>query len=115
MSFQIHEVESEEQFKSVWELLADGYEKPFNTFWKILQGETDEEGCSRLWQWHQMESGSHWVAVKDSSGNVVGGAEWVIHNTNPFEKGNQIPPAYWWSDGSLPDEMRQELADVGQR
>ena len=113
MAFQLYEIQSEEEFKPIGQLLADGYEQPFNSFWQLLKGETEEERVSRLWQWHQMAPGSHWVAVKDSAGRVVGGSEWVLHEPNPFKNGNPIPTAYWWSDGKrLPPTEYRSFTDL---
>ena len=99
MTFVLSEVKSEEEFKAVGVLMQKAYQTPFNSFWEILKGENEPECTSRYWAWHSTP-GSHWLQVKDTdTGEVVGACEWIIHESNPFEKGNPIPTGNWWSNG----------------
>ena len=99
MPLQISEVQSEAEFRTIGSLLQEAYEQPLNSFWEILKGETEAECTSRYWAWH-VALGSHWLQAKDTeTGEVIGACEWIIHDSNPYENGNPIPTADWWTNG----------------
>src|SRR4051794_36019233 len=40
---------------------------------------------------------SRWLKVGDKdTSKVIGGAEWMVHETNPFETPQPALPAYWF-------------------
>ena len=99
---EAYEISTEEEFKAVGHVLIDGYSKPFNSFWEMLKSDKPEDDVlTRLWQWHAATPGSHWIGARKSNGSkeTVGLAQWILHESNPYEKGNPIMPVYWLSDG----------------
>ncbi|KAK6593217.1 GNAT family protein [Botrytis cinerea] len=57
-----------------------------------------EECAERQWAWHIGTPNSHWLTVKDGD-KLISGAEWILHETNPFEKPLPIVKATWWPEG----------------
>jgi len=100
MSLQISEVNSKEEFAEVVKVEFLAYEKPYNAFWEILKGPSIEENTDRNWASHLNTQDDHWLQVKKGD-QVVGAAEWIIHEKNPFEDPQPIPEATWWPEGHL--------------
>ncbi|TGO85939.1 hypothetical protein BPOR_0350g00070 [Botrytis porri] len=58
---------------------------PANGLWEVLKGPNMDECAERPWAWYMGTPNSHWFTVKDGN-KVISGAEWIVHETNPFEK-----------------------------
>ena len=72
-----------------------------------------EESKERQWQWHSDDATSHWFYVEDEqSGEVVGGAQWHVHEKNPFEGPQKKLEAYWWPEGECKRFMDEMLEQV---
>jgi len=80
----------------------EGYAKPFNGFWEILKGPSQEETCARQLSWHKADPTGHWLYVVDTdTKEVVGGVQWNIHETNPYANGPPTLPAYRFPEGMI--------------
>ncbi|CAG8948726.1 hypothetical protein HYFRA_00001847 [Hymenoscyphus fraxineus] len=100
MSFQLSEVKREAEFRDLVETEYLAYQKPYNAFWEVLKGPNVEECTQRQWSWHTGTKGSHWLKVTENE-NVIGGAEWIVHEKAPFETPQPIIKADWWPEGPL--------------
>jgi len=101
MSLQLIELKSDEEFKPLMETLYDAYTHPYNGFWDMFKGESEEECLQRFTQWHKGDPTSHWLYVTDKkTGKVLGGTQWNIYEKNPFEKPGPKFAAYWIKEGT---------------
>lgn len=100
MSLQLSEVNDVIEFAEVVKVEHRAYAKPENTLWEVLKGPTIEECTERQWGWHKGTPNSHWLAMKEGD-KVIGGGEWIIHETNPFAKPQPIVKATWWPEGII--------------
>ena len=101
MPLQLAEVQTKAEMAEIVSVEWEAYSKPLNSFWDIQKGPSIEECTERQWAWHEAEPGSHWLKVVDRElGQVVGGAEWIIHKTDPFLKPPMPMTAYWWPEGT---------------
>lgn len=100
---EVYEINTKEEFEAALPVMIDAYTKPFNTLYETIKGPSDDEFVTRFWHWHTADPGSQWIGVRKKDGDkaTVGVAEWVLHESNPFEQGNPLPPVDWWSDGWL--------------
>ncbi|PQE06803.1 hypothetical protein CJF30_00008681 [Rutstroemia sp. NJR-2017a BBW] len=105
MSFTLHEVSNDAEFESIIAVANAGYSRPFNGLWEILKGPSIEQSvdecASRYALWHRSDPTSRWIYVSDTSGKVLGGMQWNIHEKNPYEQGAPKLPAYWWPEGDM--------------
>lgn len=100
MPLELKPVQSKDQFLPVVALEHDVYSNPSNSFWEMIKGPSVEECCERQWSWHVATQQSDWLLVEDSdSQEVVGAIEWILHETNPYEKPQPPADATWWEDG----------------
>jgi len=100
MPFQLSEVKSQAELAEVVKVEHLAYEKPYNAFWEVLKGPSVEECAARQWAWHIGTPGSHWLKVTDGD-EVIGAAEWVIHEKSPFETAQPLITATWWPQSPL--------------
>ncbi|KAM3150512.1 hypothetical protein ABEW05_009173 [Botrytis cinerea] len=84
MALQLLEITNTADFAEVLKVEHKAYATPANSLWEVLKG----------------TSNSHWLTVKDGD-KLISGAEWIVHETNPFEKPLPIVKATWWPEGSL--------------
>lgn len=112
MSFQIEEVKTEQAFADIARVLWAGFHNPYNPTTKWFYPALATEGATldairaRLvadWQ-AQAPAVVHWVqAIEPSSGNVVGVAQWDVHEkADELESEPQQPPIDppWHVEGS---------------
>ncbi|KAI1374519.1 hypothetical protein F4677DRAFT_447156 [Hypoxylon crocopeplum] len=115
MALKLHEVTSEEEFRLVVDVEHEAYGNPFNGVWEITKGSSPEECTARQFSWHKAEPGSHWVYVTDeATGDVIGGTQWIIHETNPFAKEQPEKTIYWLPEGPAKEIGNQLLRDLGK-
>lgn len=101
MVLELHQVTTDTEFGPLVAAEYAGYAQPFNGFWEILKGSTQEETTSRQLSWHKPDPSSHWLYVKDTeTQDVVGGMQWNIYETNPYANGPPQLPAYWLPEGT---------------
>lgn len=100
-----------------------GYYNPYHPFMQVLfpvfgatpaaRAAAIQESKARQWAWHSADPTSHWLYVQnDETGEVVGGAQWHVHETNPFEEAQPKLEAYWWPEGEcrrFVDEMLEQV------
>lgn len=123
MPLELQEVTSDADFDELIPLQWISYEQPFNPFLIIFcptrgtdptaRAESIQESKERQLQWHKADPSSHWLKVVDTdTGKVIGGAEWNVHESDPYAKPPEQPfTAYWWEEG----EKRQFVdAALGQ-
>jgi hypothetical protein len=103
MHFTLHEVADEAEFPPIVAVEHESYSTPFNGFWEVLKGPSQEECAARQWSWHKLDPSSHWLYVTDddAGGEVIAGLQWNIHEANPYANGPPVLPAYWWPEGKL--------------
>ena len=100
MPYVLSKVTEREDFNKVIELELNAYKEPLNTLVECFRGPTLEETQERQWQWYQGTPGSQWIKVVcTGTGEVVGGAEWVVYQENPFAEPGSAMIAYWWPQG----------------
>ncbi|KAI1313259.1 hypothetical protein F5Y03DRAFT_160286 [Xylaria venustula] len=110
---KIHELNTDDEFKSVVEVEHEAYSKPFNGIWEVLKGLSPEECCARQLSWHRNDPSSNWIYVTDeSSGDVVGAAQWNIYKENPYANGPPELKAYWFPEGPLKQVSDQLLGGL---
>lgn len=102
MPFEVSEITSFEDFKSVQEALMGGFADPYFPYWELLKGPT-EDGCmTTLWHAKEAMPNSHWIKVWDpSTGEVAGAANWLINESDPYENIVMVPRAGWWPAGQF--------------
>lgn len=98
MTLQLSEVTNVAEFAELVKVEHRAYATPANTLWEVLKGPSIEECTERQWAWHTCTPNSHWLLVKEGD-KVISGAEWVIHETNPFSKPQPIVKGTWWPEG----------------
>jgi hypothetical protein len=101
MPLKLNEVTTDAEFGPIVAAEHEAYSKPFNGFWEILKGPSQDECCARQLSWHKSDPTSHWLYVTDTdTKEVIGGMQWNIHETNPYANGPTTLPAYWWPEGT---------------
>ncbi|KAF7864400.1 hypothetical protein EAF04_006534 [Stromatinia cepivora] len=100
MALQISEITNKADFAELVKVEHRAYASPFNTVWELLKGPNVEECAERQWAWHMGTPNSHWLTVKDGD-KAISGAEWIVHETNPFLKPQPPVTATWWPEGPL--------------
>ncbi|KAF7889668.1 uncharacterized protein EAF02_002083 [Botrytis sinoallii] len=100
MALQLSEITNAADFAEVVKVEHRAYATPANSLWEVLKGPNIDECAERQWAWHMGTPNSHWLTVKDGN-KVISGAEWIVHETNPFEKPQPIVKATWWPEGPL--------------
>jgi len=97
MSLKLHELTTEDEFQRVVDVELEAYSKPYNGFWDLLVGASQDEWRARQWSWHTGDPSSHWVYVTDdATGDVIGATNWNIHDTkSPWVEGAPMLTAYW--------------------
>ena len=72
-----------------------------------------QESKERQWAWHTADPTSHWLYVEDSeNGDVIGGAQWHVHEKNPWESPQPKLEAYWWPEGECKRFVNEMLEQV---
>lgn len=105
MPLKLHELTTDEEFKLVVEVEHEAYCNPFNGFWEMLKGPSQEECYKRQLGWHKHDPSSRWVYVTDEeTGKVIGGAEWNFYETNPYVAEQPTLTASWLPEGELERE-----------
>lgn len=102
--------ESDEEFTELIQCEWTSYETPYNGFFQLYcpttgtgtnaRSESMKESTDRQLAWHKDDKTSVWIKVVDKdSGQVVGGAQWNIHHSNPYPNGVEDTDAFWWPEG----------------
>lgn len=98
--------ELDEIMEVIWAANYTPYEPFVQLFFPILGYTTAHreaailESKERFWSYHLADPSSHWYyALDTSTGKVVGCAQWVISETNPFASGVPKLRAPWWPEG----------------
>jgi len=73
---------------------------PQSTLWQVMKGPNIQECTERQWAWHQSMPNSRWLEVKDND-KIVGAANWIIYEKNPFEEPQPMLSAYWYPEGPI--------------
>lgn len=101
MPLKLNELTSDDEFPGLVATLYNSYSKPYNGFWDILKGNSEEECQARYMQWHKADPTSHWIYVTDTeTGQVIGGAQWNIFEKNPYLESKPPMAAYWIQEGN---------------
>ena len=100
MALELVELKSDREFTPLMATLYEAYSHPCNGFWDMFKGTSGEECTTRFTQWHNSDPTSRWIYVKDTeSGEIIVGAQWNIHEKDPFEKPLPRLDAYWIDEG----------------
>lgn len=110
MPLALKECSDQSTFSRVIDCEWAGYYNPYHPFMQVLfpvlggspesRAAAIQESKERQWQWHSADPTSHWLYVEDDeTGEVIGGAQWHIHEKNPFEGPQPKLEAYWWPEG----------------
>ena len=99
MPLKLKRVQTKEEFDPVVIVEHEAYSQPANSFWEILKGPSIEECQDRQWNWHTIDPKSNWFYVHDTeSDEAVGGAQWIVNETDPFEQPAPALRATWWEN-----------------
>lgn len=121
MPLKVHEATSDADFDEFVRLQWISYEQPFNPFLILFcptrgtgptaRADSMRESKERQLQWHNADPSSHWLlAVDTDTGKAIGGAEWNVHESDPFAKKPEQPfTAYWWEEGEKRQFVDQAL------
>ncbi|MCJ1426386.1 hypothetical protein MMC29_004289 [Sticta canariensis] len=121
MPLKVHEAASDADFDEFVRLQWKSYEQPFNPFLILFcptrgtgptaRADSMHESKERQLQWHKADPSSHWLlAVDTDTGKAIGGAEWNVHESDPFAKKPEQPfTAYWWEEGEKREFAEQAL------
>ncbi|EED14467.1 conserved hypothetical protein [Talaromyces stipitatus ATCC 10500] len=111
MPLERHELADDAEFPALVDGLWRGYADPFNGFWEILKGPSQEECTERYTAWNKADSTGHWIYVTNSETKKVAGAmQWQIFKVNPYADGVPSLSAYWWPEGALKEVADQLFA-----
>lgn len=101
MLFVLSEVHTEADLADVIRVEDDCFNNPPSGFWEVLRGPSIEGCIQRSWDHFQKSPNSRWVkAVDPTTGQIVGAAEFVVNETNPYEKPAEKPVALWLEGGT---------------
>lgn len=88
----------------------------FNVFFPVpgpepnARAESIRQFASRQIEWHRSDPNSYWQKIVDSdTGEIAGGALWLICESNPFEGHDEPMVADWYPEGPQRDFMTQAL------
>lgn len=131
MPLVLKECQDRSTFSRIIDCEWSAYYNPYHPFMQVLfpvlgyspssRTAAIQESKDRQWQWHSGDpaSTSHWLYVEDDqTGEVVGGAQWYVHEKNPFEEEEEEGPrpkkleAYWWPEGECRRFMSEMLEQV---
>lgn len=122
MPLQLRQVTSDADFDVLIPLQWTSYEDPFNPFLILFcpirgtgptaRAESLQESKERQLQWHNADPSSQWLQVVDTdTGMVIGGAEWNVHESDPYAKPPEHPlTAYWWEEWEKREFVDQALS-----
>ncbi|OTB01477.1 hypothetical protein M426DRAFT_266209 [Hypoxylon sp. CI-4A] len=114
MPLKLHELTTDDEFKSVVHVELEAYNDPFNGFWEMLKGSSEDELCARQLSWHRGDPSSHWLYVTDEdTGEVVAAMQWNIHDLNPYATEHPPLSAYWVPEGPARLVGDQLLLGIG--
>lgn len=100
MPLRLTELSSNGEFPDLMATLYDSYSNPYNGFWDISKGMSGEECQARYTGWHKSDPSSHWIYVTDTeTGQVIGGTQWNVYETNPYAEPHPPMTAYWIEEG----------------
>lgn len=102
-----------------WAAYYNPYHPFMQVLFPVLGGSPEsrtaaiEESKERQWQWHRGDPTSHWLYVEDDqTGEVFGGAQWHVHEKNPFDGPQPKLEAYWWPEGECKRFVNEMLGQV---
>lgn len=100
MPLKLQVLETEDEFRRVVAVEHEAYSNPYNGVWEILRGSSQEDCSARQFSWHKGDPGSTWVyAADETTGEVLGAAQWNHYKTNPYEVEQPALTAYWLPEG----------------
>ena len=98
---QVKEITTDEEFSQIMTVLFNSYNEPYNGFWAIFQGKSEDECGARFIQWHNADPTSHWIYVEDTEQNqIIAATQWNIIEENPHVEPKPPPAAYWIEEGT---------------
>ena len=108
MGFILHEVTSSEEMSAIIDCQREAFKFPFNPFLVMFTPQGLDPTATRTamiknqWDTHINELASHWLKVVDlETGNIVGAAQWHVHETDPFSGPDEHRiNAVWWPEGA---------------
>lgn len=110
MVFKLLEVHNDDEFIELFQVFRAAFTDPGTKLWPLFSGDRGKdalqskaalnETVQRFVSWHRADPSSHWLKViEDSTGKVVGGGRWALHEQgNPYD-GQAKTEAYWWPAG----------------
>ena len=123
MPLTLKECSDSSTFSHIVDCEWAGYYNPYHPFMQVLfpvfgaspadRAAAIQESKERQWQWHSADPTSHWLYVSDDeTREVVGGAQWHVHEKNPFENPQPRVEAYWWPEGESKRFVNEMLEQV---
>lgn len=125
MSLSLHYVTSDSELDEIIDCEWTSYETPHTSAWKIFypiwgpspsdRAAAIQESKERQLALHRFRAGvSNWIkVVDDSTGKVIGGAQWCLFDKDPYKnrRGMEMT-CFWWPEGpkrKMADEMLGQL------
>lgn len=121
MPFKCIPFESDDDFYDMMPALWEAFENPFNSFLRIVfyLGSTEERtqaieaAADGTLSIHKATPGSNWLKVVDStSGYLIGAANWILYESNPYDSPQEPIVAVWWPEGDGRDYATNYLQQV---
>lgn len=103
MSLKLNELTLDGKFPGLMATLYNSYSKPYNGFWDISKGNSEEECQARYMQWHKADPTSHWTDTE--TGQMIAGAQWSIFEENPYLEIKPPMAAYWIQEGNAENSV----------
>ncbi|KAI0433805.1 acyl-CoA N-acyltransferase [Xylaria sp. FL1042] len=109
MPFEIREVDAKTDFPSIAERLIEAFDDPPQGGAQVFSAPLGEGGeaariaekATRYAAWHALDSCSHWYkAVDTDTSEIIGGALWNIHSSNPFAHQHDFVVSWFPDNGS---------------
>lgn len=102
MPLQLKEVSTDAEFARVMEALFDAYSYPYDGFWVICKGSSEQECVSRFNKWRKQDPNAHWIYVTDTeTDEVVGATQWNIYESSPSEDPRSELQGDWLEEGNV--------------
>ncbi|KAI9689946.1 MAG: hypothetical protein M1822_009828 [Bathelium mastoideum] len=119
----LHEVLSREEMDrvvdTIWKAFHDPYRPDFQALHPVLGASTEDHECAmeadkhRTWQKHVNNPASHWFYVTGIEGHdVLGAAEWLAYEENPFPHGPQKMDCTWYPKGEARNFVTEMLNQI---
>jgi len=108
MPLEFRPVTQDTEWNELIQCESESYTTPFNGIYVLFRPDRGRAGFielrDRQLRWHKEDATSRWFKVVDTDigDKVVGGAEWLVFEKDPYPEVVEHPVrADWWPEGGL--------------